>query len=59
MAGMNSLERACIEQAAGTPMLGQVEAWAEVNSGSRNLQGLARVAGMLADAFAELTGDLA
>ena len=37
-------------------MLGQVEAWAAVNSGSRNLDGLARVTGMIGDAFAALPG---
>ena len=37
-------------------MLGQVEAWAAVNSGSRNLDGLARVTGMIGDAFATLPG---
>ena len=41
------------------PMLDQVEAWAAINSGSRNLDGLARVAGDLADAFAALPGALA
>jgi glutamate carboxypeptidase len=38
-------------------MLAQVEAWAAVNSGSHNLDGLERVAGLLADAFAALPGD--
>ena len=39
-------------------MLGQVEAWAAINSGSRNLDGLRLVAGALADAFAALPGTL-
>ena len=43
---------------AGEPMLAQVEAWAAVNSGSRNLVGLGEVAGLLADAFAVLPGEL-
>jgi glutamate carboxypeptidase len=37
-------------------MLDQVSAWAKVNSGSRNLAGLATVAGLLADAYAALPG---
>jgi glutamate carboxypeptidase len=44
---------ASIDQAA---MLAQVERWAAVNSGSRNLAGLAETAGLLADAFAVLPG---
>lgn len=39
-------------------MLAQVEAWAIVNSGSRNLGGLAVMAGLLADAFSALPGSL-
>ncbi|WP_235890368.1 hydrolase [Sandaracinobacter neustonicus] len=35
-------------------MLAQVERWCAVNSGSRNLPGLAATAGLLADAFASL-----
>jgi glutamate carboxypeptidase len=48
-----------LEAAADAPMLGQVERWAAVNSGSRNLPGLADMAGLLADAFAALPGDVA
>ena len=40
------------------PMLKQIEAWAAVNSGSRNLAGLAEVAGLIGDAFADLPGEL-
>ncbi len=39
-------------------MLAQTELWAGVNSGSRNLAGLATMAGMLADAFAILPGKI-
>ena len=39
-------------------MLARVEAWAAVNSGSRNLEGLARMAGLIADEFASLPGPL-
>lgn len=40
-------------------MLAQVERWAAVNSGTTNLDGLKTVAGMLADSFAALPGDIA
>lgn len=39
-------------------MLAQVEAWAAVNSGTTNLAGLKTVAGLLADGFATLPGDV-
>jgi glutamate carboxypeptidase len=58
MRGLTSDEAAAVDRAAGEPMLAQVEAWAAVNSGSRNLAGLGRVAGLLADAFASLPGAL-
>ncbi|MEO7504121.1 MAG: hydrolase [Sphingomicrobium sp.] len=56
MQGLTSSERDCVERAAAAPMLAQVETWAAVNTGSRNLDGLARMAGTLADAFAALPG---
>ena len=59
MEGLTSIERACVEQAMAAPMLGQVEAWAAVNTGSRNLAGLAVMAATLADAFATLPGAVA
>ena len=58
MRGLSNDEAAAVERSAGEPILAQVEAWAAVNSGSRNLDGLARVAGLLADAFASLPGAL-
>ena len=58
MRELSSVERDVVERAAAEPMLGQVEAWAEVNSGSRNLDGLATMAGLLADAFSALPGEL-
>ena len=39
-------------------MLAQVERWAAVNSGTTNLAGLKTVAGLLADAFSGLPGDV-
>lgn len=40
-------------------MLAQVERWAPVNSGTTNLAGLKYMAGLLADAFSGLPGDVA
>ncbi len=39
-------------------MLAQVETWAAINSGTRNLTGLATMAGLLGDAFASLPGEI-
>ncbi len=39
-------------------MLGQVQKWAAINSGSGNLDGLATIAGLLADAFSTLPGEV-
>ena len=55
---LSSDEAAAVERCAAHPMLDQVQAWAAVNSGSRNLAGLARMAEIYADAFAALPGDL-
>jgi glutamate carboxypeptidase len=51
-------EQALVERAAATPMLIQVERWAAINTGTRNLEGLKAVAGLLADEFASLPGAL-
>ena len=59
MRGLTDIERAAVERCADAPMLAQVEAWAAVNSGSRNMAGLAAVAATLADAFAGLPGEIA
>src|SRR3954467_15347248 len=56
MAELRSNERAVVERAGAEPMLDQVLVWAAVNSGSRNLAGLERMADMLVDAFAALPG---
>ena len=60
MTGLTSDERDCVAAAMGEQavMLGQVEAWSAVNSGSRNLVGLAKVAGLIGDAFAVLPGEM-
>lgn len=59
MTALSTIETDCVERAAAEPMLDQVESWAAVNSGSRNLAGLSAVAGLIADAFAALPGALA
>jgi glutamate carboxypeptidase len=58
MGELSSVERGAVERAAAEPMLNQVLAWASINSGSRNLAGLERMADLLADAFAGLPGVL-
>ncbi|PZT91207.1 MAG: hypothetical protein DI637_02415 [Citromicrobium sp.] len=40
-------------------MLREVQAWAAINTGTANLDGLALMAGVLADAFAALPGEVA
>lgn len=55
---LSSTERALLEAAADAPMLAQVESWTAINSGSRHLSGLETMAGVLADAFSVLPGDL-
>ncbi|HEX8642687.1 MAG TPA: hydrolase [Allosphingosinicella sp.] len=57
MRGLSKIEAAAAQAAAGEPMLEQVRAWAAVNSGSRNLAGLAEMAGILANAFSALPTD--
>lgn len=58
MGELSSIERDSVERAAAEPMLDQVLAWSAVNSGSRNLGGLERMADLLADAFSGLPGVL-
>ena len=54
MGALSNIEREAVERASAEPMLEQVEMWAAVNSGSRNLAGLDTTATMLADAFSVL-----
>ena len=56
--GISSSEQSTAERAAGEPMLDRVLEWSAVNSGSRNLDGLKRMAAILADVFAVLPGEL-
>ncbi|MEH3039596.1 MAG: hydrolase [Sphingomonas paucimobilis] len=51
-------ERRSIEAIDQAAMLAQVERWVAVNSGTRNVAGLNTVAGMLADSFAALPGEI-
>ncbi|WP_454883656.1 hydrolase [Sphingomonas oryzagri] len=53
-----SYSDASLELAAGQPLLEQTLDWAAINSGTANLAGLGTVAGMLADAFAALPGEI-
>src|SRR5690348_18279809 len=56
MGQLSSIEHDAVERAGAEPMLDQVLAWAAINSGSRNLGGLERLADLLVDAFAVLPG---
>jgi glutamate carboxypeptidase len=56
---IDPMATAALERAAAAPMLARVEAWCAINSGSRNIAGLAIMADTLADAFAVLPGPLA
>jgi len=58
MRGITSDQQAVLERAAAEPMLDQVQDWAAINSGSRNLGGLATMAAIYADAFSALPGEL-
>jgi len=58
MGALKSIEAKTVERASAEPMLDQVLAWAAVNSGSRNLGGLERMADLLVDAFSALPGVL-
>jgi glutamate carboxypeptidase len=56
--GLSNHENALIARAYAAPMRAQVERWAAINSGTGNLTGLAEVAGLLAEPFAVLPGQL-
>ncbi|ATW05235.1 hypothetical protein CHN51_18135 [Sphingorhabdus sp. YGSMI21] len=53
----SSSEMTILEKANDLPLLPRTLEWAKVNSGTTNLDGLATVAGMLADAFSVLPGE--
>jgi glutamate carboxypeptidase len=56
MGALTYIEQEIVERAAAEPMLEQVLAWSAINSGSRNLDGLAQMASLLGDAFSALPG---
>jgi glutamate carboxypeptidase len=58
METMTAEEQATVARVNDVPMLDLVERWATINTGTANLKGLADVAGLLADAFAELPGEI-
>ena len=58
MGGLSSTEQAIVERAAAEPMLDQVLEWSAVNSGSRNIDGLGRMAALLGHAFSVLPGSV-
>lgn len=58
MEGLSSTEREIVERTAAEPMLEQVLRWSAINSGSGNFAGLEKMAGVLADPFAALPGEL-
>lgn len=58
MQNISAREQEILDIAENAPMLDQVRHWASVNSGSHNLPGLAQMAGLLADAFAGLPGEV-
>ena len=58
MGELSSTEQSAVERAAAEPMRGQVIMWAGINSGSRNLDGLAQMAAGLADEYAALPGEV-
>jgi glutamate carboxypeptidase len=59
MGALSGQEREAVERAGGEPMRGQVIVWSGINSGSRNLEGLGKMAELLANEFASLPGELA
>lgn len=59
MRGLSTVEADAVAFVAERPMLANTQGWAAINSGTRNLGGLAQVAAGLADAFSVLPGELA
>jgi glutamate carboxypeptidase len=58
MSELSSSERDLLAQIDPAVMLDQVLAWSAINTGTRNLAGLAQQADVLATAFAALPGDI-
>lgn len=51
-------DEALLETLDGDAMLAQTCEWSAVNTGTANLAGLAKQAGLLANAFSALPGDI-
>jgi glutamate carboxypeptidase len=58
MSELTPLERDLLAQIDPAPMLDRVLAWSAINTGTRNLDGLARQADLLAGAFGALPGEV-
>ena len=58
MSDLSSIERDLLARIDPAAMLDQVLAWSAINTGTRNLAGLAQQADLLATAFAALPGDV-
>lgn len=58
MTALSTVERDAIAALSDAPMLAQVQDWAMINSGTRNMAGLAAMAGKLSDAFSVLPGEI-
>ena len=56
---LSSADHALIEPIETAPSLDRTLGWAAINSGSRNIAGLAEVAARIADEFAVLPGEIA
>ena len=59
MTQLSPIETAAIETVHHQPLLDQVQDWAAINSGTRNLAGVATIGARLAEAFAALPGEVA
>jgi glutamate carboxypeptidase len=58
MQALSPSEAALLATVDAAPMLAQVQAWSALNTGTGNLAGLSEQAGLLADAFAALPGEV-
>ncbi|MGC6399312.1 hydrolase [Sphingomonas sp. FW199] len=58
MERLTPIERAAADHVAAEPMIALTERWVAINSGTRNLAGVAAMASTLADAFSVLPGTL-
>ena len=52
------MKQATLDQIDATAMLDQVQSWCKINTGTANVEGLAEQAGVLADAFSALPGEI-